>query len=522
MAISYVGGATSTSAGNTDVSVSLAALTGGSDSAPSTDDLIIFAYNIADADNADLNLACNTAGFAEIADLFGDGTNDANLGVFWKLFVAETAVVGEGSLGGTDTAIQGVAMVFRGVDTGAPFDVASTTNQGTTGGNPDPPSINHNNPTGLWTVIVGANAHTANADGTFTAPTGYTTDFLTVGNQDTADGIIGMGYNTAPSDPEDPGAMTSSHTATGWCAVTMALRPAEETIDSTDGAIAAQASALDGTGLSASSSTDGAISAQAAVVTGSGLSTSTGTGTLAASIATLDGTGTVENPAISGTGALVIQAATLAGAGLTASSGTGALLAPSATLAGTGLSLSAGTGALIMQAATLAGAGLTLSTGTGVLVAPSSTVTGTGVAGVSSITGTGSLLVSAASLSGTGLTVSSGTGTLSAQPSTLVGMGLTSTSGTGVLAASSSSLLGAGLSYSSGTGLLPTQVVTLAGVGTVGDAAISGTGALASVVAHVSGTGLVSTVEPARARIPARLQKAAGLRMVGRMRVTEW
>lgn len=224
MAISYVGGATATSAGNTDVSVSLTALTGGSDSAPSNGDLIIFAYNIADADNADLDLACNTAGFAEIADLFGNGTNDANLGVFWKIHNGDTAVVGEGSLGGTDTAIQGVAMVFRGVNTTTPFDVASTTNQGTTGGNPDPPSIDWST-AGAWVVIVGANAHTANTDGTFTAPTNYTTDFLTVGNQDTADGIIGMGYRTNPADPENPGAMTSSATATGWCAVTMALRP---------------------------------------------------------------------------------------------------------------------------------------------------------------------------------------------------------------------------------------------------------------------------------------------------------
>ena len=226
MPISYVGGATATSAGNTDVSVPLNALTGGSDSSPSTNDLILFAYNIADADNVDLDLACNTASFAELADLFGNGTNDANLGIYWKFFGSETAVVGEGSLGGTDTAIQGVAMVFRGVNTGVPFNVTIQTATGTTLGNPLPPLIDHNNPSGLWTVIIGANAHTANADGTFTAPTGYTTDFLTVGNQDTADGIIGMGYRTDPTDPEIPGAMTSSHTATGWCAATIALNPA--------------------------------------------------------------------------------------------------------------------------------------------------------------------------------------------------------------------------------------------------------------------------------------------------------
>lgn len=225
MAISYVGGATAVSTGNTDVSVSLTALAGGSDSAPSSGDLIIFAYNIADADNADLNMACNTASFAEIADLFGNGTQDANLGVYWKFFGSETAVVGEGSLGGTDTAIQAAAMVFRGVNAGVPFNTALVPATGTTGGTPNPPEINPDGTAGVWTVIVGSNAHTANANGTFTAPANYTTDFLTIGNQDTADGIIGMGYNSAPSDPENPGTMTSSHTATGWCAVTIALNP---------------------------------------------------------------------------------------------------------------------------------------------------------------------------------------------------------------------------------------------------------------------------------------------------------
>lgn len=224
MAISFVGGNTGVSVGNTDVSVDLTALTGGSDSSPSNGDLIIFAYNIADADNADLDLACNTVGFTEVADLFGNGTQDANLGVYWKIHDGDTAVVGEGSLGGTDTSVQGVVMVFRGVDQGTPLDVTTTTATGTTGGNPNPPSIDWVT-TGAWTVIVGSNAHAANVNGTFTAPTNYTTNFKTVGNQDTADGIIGMGYRTNPADPEDPGAMTSSATATGWCAATLALRP---------------------------------------------------------------------------------------------------------------------------------------------------------------------------------------------------------------------------------------------------------------------------------------------------------
>jgi len=229
LAISYVGGATGVSVGNTDVSVSLTALTGGSDSAPIQDDLVIFAYNIADADGVNLDLVTVTAGYTEVADLIGDGTQDANLGVFYKFMGAtpDTTAVGEGSLGGTDTAIQGAVMVFRGVALvadGGPFDVASTTNTGTTVGDPVPSSIDTTGAAGIWVVIVGADAHTANVNGTFTGPTNYTVDFITVGNQDITDGIIGMGYNSAPSDPEGPGTITTATTATGWCAVTMALK----------------------------------------------------------------------------------------------------------------------------------------------------------------------------------------------------------------------------------------------------------------------------------------------------------
>lgn len=223
--ITFVGGATATGAGSVDVSQSLTALTGGSDSAPTAGDLIIFGCNHADADNADLDIVVNTAGFAEITDLFGNGTNDANLGVFWKIHTSDTAVVCEGSTGGTDTSIQTVVLVFRGVDQGTPFDVTAVTNTGTTGGQPEPLSIDWST-AGTWVVIVGANAHTANVNGSFTGPTNYTVDFFTVGNQDTADGIIGAGYRTDPADPEDPGTITTATTSTGWAAVTIALREA--------------------------------------------------------------------------------------------------------------------------------------------------------------------------------------------------------------------------------------------------------------------------------------------------------
>lgn len=486
MAISYVGGATAVSQGNTDVSVSLTALTGGSDSAPSNGDLIIFAYNIADADNVDLNLACNTAGFAEIADLFGNGTQDANLGVFWKIHDGDTAVVGEGSLGGTDTSIQGAVMVFRGVDPTTPFDVTSTTATGTTTGDPDPPSIDWST-AGAWTVIVGSCAHAANVNGTFTGPTGYTTDFITVGNQDTADGIIGMGYNAAPADPENPGLITTGTTASGWCAVTMALRPQSITGSGTPDA---QSSTLAGSGLSSSSSTDGAVAAQAATVAAAGLSTSLSTtGALAAQSSELDGTGTVESQAITGTGVLVAQAATLDGsglstalstdgtivaeaaaldaAGLSGSAGTGVLAAIGSTVMGVGLAIWVASGVLTAQAADLTSAGVTASIGTGALTDQAAVVTGTGSSG--SMQTDGAILAQSALMAGSGLSTSLSTdGSWLAQAAQIVGVGevdVEAIEGAGVLAAQSSVMDSAGLSTSFGSGTLLAQAATVSGLG---------------------------------------------------------
>lgn len=196
-------------------------------------DLVIVAYGNADADNADLNMVMVTADYNEVADLFSNDTFDANMGVYWKFMgaIPDTTAVAD-NVGGADTDTPAVCMVFRGVDTTTPMDVTPT---GTTGLNTfdaNPPSIDHNNPAGVWTVIAGANAHNL-GDLSFTFPTGYTTDAVQRSGNDTADGVVGMGYrDSGVSDPEDPGTMTSSgtdSTSFAWVAATIALRPAAAT-----------------------------------------------------------------------------------------------------------------------------------------------------------------------------------------------------------------------------------------------------------------------------------------------------
>lgn len=226
MAISFVGSAENSAASGADVTLTLPVGT-------TTDDLVIVAYAIGDNDSVDFDMAMITTGYTEVVDIHAPGGAadlDSDLGVFWKVMggTPDTTAQVDG-LGGTDAAVAAVAMVFRGVDTTTPMDVTPTTASAVGTSNADPPSIDHNNPSGVWTVIVGATGHDQAGATTFTFPTGYTTDAIDRAQDDTTDVTVGMGYRTNPSDPEDPGVMTHSgldDTDRTWCAATLALRPA--------------------------------------------------------------------------------------------------------------------------------------------------------------------------------------------------------------------------------------------------------------------------------------------------------
>lgn len=227
MAITYVGGASGTNTNGNNPSVSLTALTGGSDSAAAQNDLVIFSYGDPYA-AADLDLATVGAGWTEIADLFANDTIDTQFGVFWKIMTAtpDTSVVGVASTdAGSGTA--GAVQVFRGIDLTTPFDVTSVPTTGLNTALPDPSSIDWST-SGVWTVIAAGAGHTQGAV-TYTFPTGYTTDAVQAVGNDTNDISVLMGYNLAPADPENPGAFTwngTDNVAFSWAAVTMALRPA--------------------------------------------------------------------------------------------------------------------------------------------------------------------------------------------------------------------------------------------------------------------------------------------------------
>jgi hypothetical protein len=56
-----------------------------------------------------------------------------------------------------------------------------------------------------------------------------------ISHNDTVDVLVGMGYNEAPADPENPAAFSAANigtaSANSWCAVTMSLLPAPPVTD---------------------------------------------------------------------------------------------------------------------------------------------------------------------------------------------------------------------------------------------------------------------------------------------------
>ncbi len=225
-AISFIGSAEGSSSPNSDTTVDLSGL------GLQEGDLVVVAGAVGDDDSANLDMATVTANYNEVADLFSNDTDDTNMGVWWKLMGASPdSDVVVNAVGGTDASLAVVVMVFRGVDQTTPMDVTPTTAEAQLNtADPNPPSINHNNPSGVWTVIAGASGHVLGGASTYTFPTGYTTGAIDRGHDDTNDITVGLGYRSSGvSDPEDPGTMNHSgtdSTTNSWTAATLALRPA--------------------------------------------------------------------------------------------------------------------------------------------------------------------------------------------------------------------------------------------------------------------------------------------------------
>lgn len=232
MAITRVGG---TNGGAANAGAVTLTLPGGM----AVDDLIIVAYGNGDNDATNPTLTMTTAGYTNLLGSTLHGNNatngDGSLAIFYKFHNGSdtTAVCAAGGTG-TDSASAAALQVFRGVSKGTPFEVTSTTATGTTGGDPNPPSISSFTEADCTVVIAGCVA-SATSPLTLTAPTNYTTNAQNGTGTDTFSASTGLAYRlSGAADPEDPGVFTDSGTGGGWAAVTMVLRPARVTAQSID------------------------------------------------------------------------------------------------------------------------------------------------------------------------------------------------------------------------------------------------------------------------------------------------
>lgn len=210
----------------------LFSLTGGSLQA---DDLIVIGVGTVGTVNTNMSSYVKVYGtsttYTQASETYSDDTHDVNSGVFYRFmggtpdtgFRISTSFHSTGALYGLAYCI----MVFRGVDTVTPLDVATTTATGTNSVLADPPSIT---PTTSGAVIVGwgAGAHARGAGVSYSSSD--LSSFISAEyNSASSDAVVGMGIANWTSGAFDPAAFTfsaSSGTAYSWGAATLALRPA--------------------------------------------------------------------------------------------------------------------------------------------------------------------------------------------------------------------------------------------------------------------------------------------------------
>lgn len=201
--------------------LSLTSLFGGIDNAAREGDLVVFSHFVRD-NGGDQNVGTSTSGYTEIADLFGNDSNDANLSVSYKVMgstpdtiVTSVATAGRHVL---------IASVWRGVDPTNPLDVTSTTSVLTNTGIADPASITPITP-GAVVIAVGGNQSQTTAP--VTGPSGYRG--ISVVNVAAPGDFphLGVYHKYWSSGAEDPGAWTGvvDDVGVASAAITLALRP---------------------------------------------------------------------------------------------------------------------------------------------------------------------------------------------------------------------------------------------------------------------------------------------------------
>ena len=241
MAITYVGGkAVGVLGRTTDLTISLADLSGGLDVTPSQGDFVVLCYGI--GSNSARTPSVVTSGYTPLGQVnavFASVTQ-SRFNVFYKRMgsTPDTEVV----VSGTGSTNDGGAVsihVLRGVDASTPLDVTSTSAIGSGTARANPPAITPSTSGAL--VLASGFSGNANAGGTYTSSD--LSNFVTANADDNVNGSIGAGTFEWSSGSFDPAVFTYSGidgSANSWAAYTLALRPA--TVVNLDGAASLAAS----------------------------------------------------------------------------------------------------------------------------------------------------------------------------------------------------------------------------------------------------------------------------------------
>jgi hypothetical protein len=194
----FVGSATGSSQGNTDTTVSLTSLSGGSASAPVEDDIVVVCAGVSDNNSG---AQPTLSGYTLAAEGTISDSQQSGLAVFYKVMTGtpDTSITVTGNANGTDAQAVAV-LVFKGVDTSTPLDVTSTVTLTTNTVLADPPSITSSSSNkGAILLGIGAGGHNDGVQ-TFSDSASEYDGFVTLGHDDNNDITVGAGFTTVTAN----------------------------------------------------------------------------------------------------------------------------------------------------------------------------------------------------------------------------------------------------------------------------------------------------------------------------------
>lgn len=189
-------------------------------------DLVVITTGFSNTVDGDPGVS--TAGYTEVADIFGNDSQKSNMSVCYK-FMGSTPDTTATCLGSQSSVLSTVAIcqVWRGVNTTTPMDVTAVTATGINGAVADAPAIT---PTTSLAVVLACMLGTRPAS-TVETPTGPAnmTNFVNRGHGAASHSafvcMASYDWTSGAFDP-DPLTTVAAGTSASWSAVTLALRPA--------------------------------------------------------------------------------------------------------------------------------------------------------------------------------------------------------------------------------------------------------------------------------------------------------